>query len=94
MGNTEITYNMVAYKSRVIHVEYDTLNFCPTIYNRNAYPEEYNNVGYDSSMILIYYGNMGDTVIPENKYISSNNIHDSRDFFLFSIQIYGAKFRI
>ena len=91
MGNTEITYNMVAYKSRVIHVEYDTLNFCPTIYNRNAYPEEYNNCLYDYSAVLIYEGHLGENIIPEHTYPSSNKIPESRDSVLFSLHIGGAK---
>ena len=37
-GNMEIVYNMVAYKSKVIHVENYTLNSSPIRHNSNAYP--------------------------------------------------------
>ena len=39
----EIVYNIVAYKSKVIHVEYDTLNVYPIRNKINAYPMEWNN---------------------------------------------------
>ena len=46
---------MAPYKSKVMHVEYDILNFYSIIQNINYYPREENNCGDDSSMFLLNY---------------------------------------
>ena len=59
-------YNMAAYKSKEIKVEDNTLNLYLTRQNRNAYPEEDNNCGDDSSEVLIHDRKLDDIVTPDN----------------------------
>ena len=44
---------MIPYKSKVMHTEYDILNFSPIIQKINSYPRKENNYGDDSSMFLL-----------------------------------------
>ena len=74
----EIVYNMVAYKSKVMHVKYDTINFSSIRYNRNANPREDNNGSKDSSKFLSDYRHLRETVIHENIHLSRNNITEIR----------------
>ena len=39
-GNTAIVYIVVAYKSKVMHVDYDTLNLFHIRHNINGYPRK------------------------------------------------------
>ena len=43
--NIATMYNMVPYKSKVTHVEYDTLNLSPIKNNRKYFPREDKNCG-------------------------------------------------
>ena len=89
---------MVPYKPDVINIEDDLLNFSPIGQNKNSYPREYNNFGFDSSMVLLYDGHLSDTIITEKIDLSWNKILESRDSFLSSIHIGlhidDAKYRI
>ena len=87
----EIVYNMISYKLKVRQIEHDSLNVYPTRQNGNAYPDEYNKCGYDSSTIIIDDGHLGDTLIPENTDIVRNNIPEDRYLVLYYFHIYGAK---
>ena len=57
-----------------MHVEDDIQNLSPIIENRNSYPREDINSGDYHSMVLIYDGNLGDTVITLNTDTIRNNI--------------------
>ena len=84
---------MVAYKSKVAYVEYYTPIFYLITNNRNKYPREELFCDY-SSEFCPYDGHLCDTSIPENTYISSNEIIEIRYFFLSSLHISGTKYRI
>ena len=60
------------------NVEDDILNLYPIIQNRNDYPREYNNYGDYYRMVLLCDGNLRDTVIPDNTYLSRNSILEIR----------------
>ena len=79
---------MVDYKSNFIKVEYDKLKLYHKRYKSNAYPEEKKHFVDDSSMVLLDDGYLVYTIIPNNAYLISNNIPESRYFFLSSIHIY------
>ena len=64
---------VLSYKSKLMHVEDDTLSLQTIRQNRNGYPRKDNNGGDDSSSFLTDDGHLWDTVIPENTYLSSNN---------------------
>ena len=70
-------YNMVPYISKLIHSGYGILNLSPIVHNINAYPRKDNSFGEDSSMILLYNGQSGDTIIAKNTYLSINNVQKS-----------------
>ena len=89
-----IVYNMVAYKSKVMHVEDYTLNSSPIRHDSNAYPREYINGSDYSSRFLPDYRHLCETVIPENIYIISNNITESRYSVIPSPHNFGTKFSI
>ena len=76
---------MVAYKSEVRHIEYDTINFYPTRYNRNVYLDEYKNFGDYFSMDILYDRHLGDTLVPENTDLVRNKIPEGRDSLLSSL---------
>ena len=65
---------MIDYKLKVMHDEYDTLNFSPMRQNYKAYLSKENNLGVDSSMFLPYDSNFCDTIFAENTDHISNNI--------------------
>ena len=71
-------YNMIPYKSRVMHVEDDTLMLYPIIYIINAYPRLYNKCGDDSSMVILDDEHLCDTITVGNTYIRSINVPESR----------------
>ena len=86
--------NIVPYKSKVIHVEYDIINFSPLIQNIDYYPREDNKYGDDFRMFIIDDGHLCDIVIAENIYIRRNKITERRDSVLSSLHIGGVKYRI
>ena len=45
------------------------------------------NCGNESSMVILYDKNLGDTIIAGNTYIRSNIMIKSRDLFMYSLQI-------
>ena len=71
-----------------------TLNFLPIRQNSNVHLRKYNNCGDDSSNFLPYYGHLWYTVVPENTYLSSNNIPESIYSVLPFLRIAGKKYRI
>ena len=85
---------MVPYKLKMMHVEDDILNFSPIIHNRNNYPRKYNNCVDDSSMVILYDENLGDTIVAGNTYLSINNIPESRYSFLPYPRISSKKYMI
>ena len=85
---------MLAYKLKAMHFEDDTLNLSPIRQNINAYPQEDNSCGDDSSLVIPGDWNFCDNVIAENPDLISNNINESRDSFISFIHIGGAKNRI
>ena len=89
-----IVWNVLAYKSIMMQVEDDALNFYPKRQSINYYPEEGNNWGGDSSIVLLDDGHLGDTVIPDSIDLSSNNIPEIRYSVLSYLHIYGEKYRI
>ena len=70
------------------------MDLFPTIHNRNSCPSEHNNFDDDSSTYLLYDGHFCDTIIPENIYLSSNNIPERKYFILSSLHMGGEKYRI
>ena len=54
--------------------EYDTLNLYAMRQNGKSYPREENNLGSDSSMILLDDDNLCDTIISKSTDLSSNKI--------------------
>ena len=78
---------MVAYKSKLIRVEDDTLNFSPIRYNSDSYPREDNKCGGYYSVVFTYDGHLWDTFISENTYIRNNIIPEIRDSVLSSLHI-------
>ena len=72
--NIEMMYNMIPYKSKVMHVEDDIIILSPIINNRNAYPRKENNCGDDYCMILIDDENLGRNIIDGNTDLSGNII--------------------
>ena len=85
--NIAIVVTMVAYKLKVMHNEYDTLNFWLIRQNSNSYPREENNCGDDSSIFILDYDHLFGTIIDGNTYIISNNIMESRYSVLSYIHI-------
>ena len=90
-GNITIVYTMVAYKSKVIHVEDYTLNFSPIRQNTNGSPSKDTNCGDDSSTSIPDDWQLWDTVIPENTDLSSNKKFEIRDSVLSPLHISGTK---
>ena len=78
----------------MVHAEYDIINFSPNINNINSYTREYNNLGNDSSMVILDNGHLCDTDIDDNTYLISNNITESIYLILSSIHIDDSKHRI
>ena len=66
--------NILDYKFKVIHLEYDTLDLLPTKQYDNTYHRVYNNCGDDYGTVIPYSRYLCDTVILENIYLSSNKI--------------------
>ena len=86
---------MVPYKSKLMHVEDDILNFSSIRQNRNYYPREDNNCGEDSSMtVLIDDDHLCEAIIDGTKDIRVHKILESRDSVLSSVQIGDAKCRV
>ena len=85
---------MVDYRLKLIHDEYDTINFKPIRQKINTYPRQENNCGDDSIMFLPDYGNLCDTVIAENTDLSINKMYESIYLVLSYIHIGGTKYRI
>ena len=83
--------NMISYKSKVIHVEYDILNVSPIRLNRNAWNSKENNCGDEYSMVFLYEDNLCDTIIAGNADFSSNNIMENIYSVLSSLHISGTK---
>ena len=75
-------YNVIPYKSKLMHVEYGILKVSFIKRNRNADPRKENRCGDDSSMVLLYSKNLGDTIIFGNTYINGNIILKIRDLVL------------
>ena len=90
-GNISIVYTMVAYKSKMIHHEDDTLHLFTMRQNSNAYPREEKSCGDDSIIFIPDDRHVGDAVIAENTYHSSNKIYEIICSVLSSIHIGGAK---
>ena len=76
------------------HVEDDTLTFSPIRQNINSYAKEDKNWGDNSSTVLLDDGNLCDTVIADNTYISSNRIPEIQYLVLSFIPICGDKYSI
>ena len=83
-------YNMIPYKSKVMHIEDNIMFFSPTIYNINDYPQEEINFGDYSSMVFQDDGHLCDTIISDNTDLISNNVPEICDPFLSYIHI-GCK---
>ena len=77
-----------------MHVEDYIRNLSPIRQNINSYPMENNNRGDDYSMSLIDDGHFCDTIINENKDLSTNDITESRYQFISSLHVGDAKYRI
>ena len=88
-GNIAIVCIILAYKSKVVNVEDYTLKLYPIINNNNGSPRKDNNCGDNSSTFPPDDGHLWKNVIPEDTYLSSNNIPESRDSILYSLHIYG-----
>ena len=56
---------MLAYKLKVINVEYETLSLLPIRKNGNTYPSIDNNYGADYVTELLYGRDLCGTVIPK-----------------------------
>ena len=67
-------YNMIPYRSKVIHAEYHILNFSPIRHKINAYPSKLNKRGDFSSIVLLDDEHLGDTIIAGNTDIIDNRI--------------------
>ena len=78
---------MIPYKSKVIHVEGNILNFSPLIQNRNAYHWKEDYFGDGSSMVFLDDKHLDNNIISGNTYPSGNRILESRDLVLSSVQI-------
>ena len=91
-------YNMIPYKSKVIHVEDGMINVFPIRNNRNVYPSKQNICGDDSSTVLINDEHLGDTIIATNSGISRKIIMESRQLVVSYLHIGlhtgDAKYRI
>ena len=70
-------YNMIPYKSKMVHVEEDIINFSPIIHKK-SHPRKENNYGDDYSIVLLYDEHLGDTIIAGNTDLSGNIILESR----------------
>ena len=89
----EIVYNLVAYKSKVMHIEDDTLKLSPIRQKRKP-PREDNNGSDDSSIFLTDDRHLHETAILDNIDLGSNNITEIIDSSLPSYHISGEKYRI
>ena len=69
------------------YVEYYTLNFFTLLNNINTYPREYNKFVDYYSMVLPYYGQLCDTVIPDNVDLIRNHITEIRYLVLRSFHV-------
>ena len=74
-----------------MYVEDDNLNLSPVRQNSNGYPKKDSSCGDDYSTFNPDDGHWWDTVIPDNTYVSSNDITEGRDSVLSSIHIYSSK---
>ena len=77
-------YNIIPYKSNVVHDEDDILNFSPIRQKINYYPRKENNFGDDYSMVLLDYNHLGETIIARNTDLRDNIILESIDLVLSS----------
>ena len=73
---------MVAYKSKVVQFEYNTLNFSPRRHIINEYPMEDNNGSDNSSNFLTDDRHLSETVISDNIYQSISNSPEMIDSVL------------
>ena len=78
-------YNVVPYKSKLIHVEDDIINLSPIKQNINNYLRKKNNCGEESSMALLDDNQLCDTIIVGNTDMSGNNITEIRHLVLSSL---------
>ena len=80
-------YNMIPYKSKVIHFENGILNISTIRKRRNDYPRKEYNSGDESIMVLLYDDNLGNNIISGNTDISRNIIMESIYVVLYYIHI-------
>ena len=85
---------MVAYESKVMQDEDDTLNFSSIRKNSNTYSMKGRSYGYDYSTFIPVVGHLWDTVIPENTHARNNKIPEYRYLVLSSLCTDDAKYRI
>ena len=81
-------YNVIPYKSKLMHVEYGILKVSFIKRNRNADPRKENRCGDDSSMVLLYVEHLGDTIISGNTDLRGNIILEIRGLVLSSLHIF------
>ena len=93
-GDIAIVYKMLAYTSKVMHVDDDTLNFFSIIWNNHVYPSVENSCGDGSCTVLPEGGCLCDTVVSEDSVFSSINMPTSIDSVLSSLHIGGTKYGI
>ena len=74
----ETMYSMIPNKSKVMHFEVDIINFSPIRHKIYAYHRKENNCGDESSIILLDYDQLGNTIINGNQYINDNSIMEIR----------------
>ena len=86
-GNIETIFNMILYKSKVVHVEDGILKVSSIRKNINAHTRKENNCGDDFSMVILYGEHLGDTTIDSNTYLMINIILESRYLVLSYIHI-------
>ena len=67
-------YNMIPYKSKVIHVDDGILKVSSIIKNINVYPRKETNCGNESIVVLLYDKDFGDTIIAGNTDLTKNII--------------------
>ena len=67
-------YNMIPYKSNVVHAEYDILNLSTFKQKINYYPRKENNFGDDYSTFLLNEDHLDKTIISGNTVLRGNRI--------------------
>ena len=66
-------YNMIPYKSKMVHAEEYIINFSPIIHKK-SHPRKENNYGDDSIMFILDDKHLGDIIIAGNTYLRGNRI--------------------